>query len=86
MATNQDIQVTKALVVEDNSLNLELKLEIILIVIPHSSAAAGTNHMRTVTSVDHDSHEMPRSSAAIGSFTQNKNTIIGCQNGQIIDI
>jgi hypothetical protein len=25
--------------------------------------------MRTATSVEHDSHEMPRSSAAIGSFT-----------------
>jgi len=44
-------------------------INLILNGIPRSSAAAGTNHMRTVTSVDHDSHEMPRSSAAIGSFT-----------------
>jgi hypothetical protein len=42
---------------------------LILSVIPRSSAATGTNHMRTATSVEHDSHEMPRSSAAIGSFT-----------------
>jgi hypothetical protein len=41
---------------------------LILNVIPRSSAAIGTRHSNK-NHIEHDSHEMPRSSAAIGSFT-----------------
>jgi hypothetical protein len=47
----------------------ELIAPSILSVIPRSSAATGTKHIRTATSVENNSNEMPCSSAAIGSFT-----------------
>jgi hypothetical protein len=60
-----------------------MNADLILIVIPRSSAAAGTRHGQA-SHEDHGSPEMPRSSAAIGSFTRHAGANMYLKNGLML--